>query len=224
MARLDIKGQNNTLLVVFYEGTGEELHDLLTRKLTVNPQLFRGSPVMFQGPALERFTHEELIALQRLCLDHGMFFMSPPAAPRELKPLARPELPTKVVVAAPVDPVASLAPHNDLTVTRTLRSGQKAHSEGSLMVWGDVHESAELVAAEDIIVLGRLDGMAHAGCYGDRERRIFALSLYPKQLRIADRISRSSGEMQRAPYPEMAFLENDAICICKYDSRQGQRT
>ena len=209
MARLDIKGQNNALHIVFHEGSSEELLDNLRNKLETNRRLFTGSPVLFQGDALQYLTPEELIALQRLCLDFGMFFTTPPAAT-----LQRPPSRSKKVA---VD-----SGNSDIVSMRTLRSGQKAHSDGTLLIWGDVHESAEISAAGDIIVLGRLDGVAHAGCYGDRERCIFALSLYPKQLRIANFISRSSGEMERSDYPEMAYLHHDAIYVRKYNAKEGQ--
>jgi septum site-determining protein MinC len=112
-------------------------------------------------------------------------------------------------------------PSRDLMIYKTLRSGQKVHSDGSIIIWGDVHESAEITAANDVVVLGRLEGLAHAGCFGDLNSTIFALTLTPRQLRIADRISRSSGKIIKNPYPEIAYVEGEGICIKEYSNRDN---
>ena len=43
-----------------------------------------------------------------------------------------------------------------------LRSGQRIEYEGSLVVLGDVNAGAEVIAGENIVVLGILRGLAHA--------------------------------------------------------------
>ena len=45
----------------------------------------------------------------------------------------------------------------------SLRSGQKLETEGSLVILGDVNSGAEVVASDNIVVLGALRGLAHAG-------------------------------------------------------------
>ena len=87
------------------------------------------------------------------------------------------------------DPPAFPSGNKDLIIHRNLRSGQKLHSEGSVVVWGDVHESAEITAAGDIIILGKLGGRAHAGYYGNDNSIVFALNLVPGQIRISNKIS-----------------------------------
>lgn len=205
MARLDIKGINQCLVFIFGHGTAEEYEEIIRDKLAASPRLFEGSPVQFQGDGLQTLSHEEIIALQRLCLDNGMHFVSPAPAPVKSRP-DNTRLSQKTSA-------------HDLIIQRTLRSGQRVHSEGSVIIWGDVHESAEITAGKDVIVLGKLEGMAHAGCYGDVDSLIFALSLQPKQLRIADRISRSSGEMVKPNMPEVAYVSENNICIKEYSSR-----
>ena len=51
----------------------------------------------------------------------------------------------------------------------SLRSGQKIEFEGSLVILGDVNSGAEVLAGENIVVLGILRGMAHAGAKGNKE-------------------------------------------------------
>ncbi len=217
MAKLDVKGINNSLVFVFsQEGTAEEYQALLKEKLAGNPNLFKGSPISFQGDGLSALEQGDLINLQKVCLDYGMYFTLPPAQPAPVQ--AAQPAPVQPVPATPRAAVAEPAAL-DLIVHRTLRSGQKIHSEGSIIIWGDVHESAELTAGGDVIVLGKLEGLAHAGCYGDNKCYIFALNLQPRQLRIGSYISRSSGEMVVPDYPEVAFVSEDNICIKEYSSR-----
>jgi len=193
LAKIDIKGVNNCLVFVFSNGTVEEYTELLKNRFENKPQLFNGSPVLFRGEGLQRLTHLEVSTLQRLCLDHGMILHNVHVPDRKAK-----------------------VSGDDLIIYKTLRSGQKLHSEGSMIIWGNVHESAEVSAAKDVIVLGRLEGIAHAGCYGDAGSSIFALNLSPKQLRIGDRISRAPGDFAKNPVPAVAYTEGDNIYIKEY--------
>ena len=45
----------------------------------------------------------------------------------------------------------------------SLRSGQKLETEGSIIILGDVNSGAEVIASDNIVVLGPLRGLAHAG-------------------------------------------------------------
>jgi septum site-determining protein MinC len=207
LAKLDIKGINKSLVFFFHSGTAEEYQAIIKEKLTANPRLFAGSPIQFQGEGLQALQPEEIIALQRLCLDHNMYFVNLPPS----KPAPR--------QAAPRVIRGEASPAEDLILQCTLRSGQRAHSDGSIIIWGDVHESAEVTAGKDVIILGKLEGIAHAGCYGDINSLIFALSLRPRQLRIGDRISRSSGETIANNVPEIAYVSENNICIKEYSSK-----
>lgn len=71
-------------------------------------------------------------------------------------------------------------------IRNTCRSGARIVTPSDCLVLGDVNPGAEVIAAGDIIVFGNLRGMAHAGAAGDRSARIWALSIKPNQLRIAD--------------------------------------
>lgn len=68
----------------------------------------------------------------------------------------------------------------------SLRSGQRIEFEGSLVIIGDVNPGAEVIAGENIIVVGELRGLAHAGAKGNRDAVIEAVSIEATQLRIAD--------------------------------------
>ncbi len=102
----------------------------------------------------------------------------------------------------------------------TLRGGQALHNVGNLVVVGDVNPGAELVASGDIVVFGRLAGVAHAGAQGDVSSRVYALALRATQLRIATFIAAEAGSATGQPLPEVAFVRNDHIVIEAHDRAQ----
>lgn len=102
---------------------------------------------------------------------------------------------------------------------RTLRSGQIYESPASLVVLGDVNAGAEVVSAGDIIVLGTLRGIAHAGATGRAGSIILALRLRATQLRIAGLLARAGEEHAGGRGPEYAFVEKDRIVIDEWTNR-----
>ena len=68
----------------------------------------------------------------------------------------------------------------------SLRSGQKLETEGSLVILGDVNSGAEVMASDNIVVLGALRGLAHAGAKGNKQAIISAGLLDTVQIRIAN--------------------------------------
>ena len=103
-------------------------------------------------------------------------------------------------------------------IRHTLRSGQIERAlEGNMVILGDVNPGAEVVAAGDIIVLGALRGVAHAGALGNISSIIFALNLLPTQLRIGRFITRAPAEQQQHQSAEIARVLEDAIIVEEYD-------
>jgi septum site-determining protein MinC len=105
-------------------------------------------------------------------------------------------------------------------VCKTLRSGQKIETEHTLVVVGDVNSGAELVAGGDIIVLGSLRGVAHAGAYDETGggRFIIAMDLQPTQLRIGSIISRGSAD-GRNSHMEIARVDGNLIMVEPFNPR-----
>jgi len=98
-------------------------------------------------------------------------------------------------------------------IRRTLRSGRIVHSEGHVVVYGDVNPGSQIRAVGDIIVWGRLRGSAHAGIDGDETAVVCALDMMPTQLRIADYIATSPVDKRRKPRPEVASIRGDQIVV-----------
>ena len=113
-------------------------------------------------------------------------------------------------------------------VNMTLRSGQKVESDHSVIIRGDVNSGAEVIAGGDIIVLGTLRGIAHAGAFDDTGggRTITALSLQPTQLRIGSLISRGKSETggnEGGQGIEIARIEGNIIAVEPYQVRGTNR-
>lgn len=68
----------------------------------------------------------------------------------------------------------------------SIRSGQRLEFEGSLVIIGDVNAGAEVIAGENIVILGILRGLAHAGAKGNKDAVIEAQEIEALQIRIAD--------------------------------------
>lgn len=68
----------------------------------------------------------------------------------------------------------------------SIRSGQKIEFEGSLVILGDVNAGAEIIAGENVVVLGYLRGLAHAGAKGNKKAIIAAHVIEAPQLRISN--------------------------------------
>lgn len=79
-------------------------------------------------------------------------------------------------------------------VRNSLRSGQKAEYEGSIVVLGDVNGGAEVIAGENVVVLGCIRGMVHAGAKGNKEAIISAGSIEATQIRISNIVKQCERE------------------------------
>lgn len=92
-----------------------------------------------------------------------------------------------------------------LLIHKTLRSGSRVNFDGHVVIMGDVNPGAEIIAGGNILVWGKLRGMAHAGAGGDEKSVVCALALSPTQLRISDKIAVSPSDV-KGMKPEMAMI------------------
>jgi len=112
---------------------------------------------------------------------------------------------------------------NTVLIQRTLRSGQKIHYDGNVVIIGDVNPGAEVVATGNIIVMGAVRGVVHAGAGGNEKAMVLAFRLEPTQLRIAGHITRPpDGQDLKPEQPEIARIKNGVVTIEIYNGeRQG---
>lgn len=109
-----------------------------------------------------------------------------------------------------------LATQNEtLYHTGSLRNGQSLKFDGSIVLVGDVNAGAEVVATGNIIVIGKVRGLIHAGFKGDNSCFITATYLAPVQLRIGNVIAAITEEMKEKGKkgPCTAYLNDGELLI-----------
>lgn len=129
------------------------------------------------------------------------------------KPSLKLEKPSKAAVPEQKQDVKTLR-----LINKNMRSGQNVEHEGDVLVIGDVNPGSYITASGNIIVMGTLRGIVHAGAGGDDGAIVIALKLKPQQLRIARWIARSPDESEEPEYPEKAYVKNNQIFIEKIRS------
>jgi septum site-determining protein MinC len=102
-----------------------------------------------------------------------------------------------------------------LYLQMTVRSGVEIRHEGTVIIMGDVNPGGEIFAAGDILVWGRLRGIAHAGYPNNPQCLIMALQMEPTQLRIADRVARAPETPPPQFEPEIAYVTPQGIRIAR---------
>jgi septum site-determining protein MinC len=102
-----------------------------------------------------------------------------------------------------------------LYLQMTVRSGIEIRHPGTVIILGDVNPSGIVIADGDILIWGRLRGVAHAGAAGNRESLIMALQMEPTQLRIADTVARAPEKSLINFFPEVAHITTEGIHIVK---------
>jgi septum site-determining protein MinC len=102
-----------------------------------------------------------------------------------------------------------------LYLEKTLRSGEEIRHPGHVILLGDLNPGGIVVADGDILVWGRLRGIAHAGALGNRDCLIMALQMEPTQLRIADAVARAPENSPMQFHPEVAYIAPQGIRIAR---------
>jgi septum site-determining protein MinC len=86
---------------------------------------------------------------------------------------------------------------------------------GNVVILRDVNPGAEITAGGDIVVMGWLRGLAHAGAEGSETAIIAAFRLNPTQIRIAHFIGRApdGGDGSLPAVPEFAEVREGRLII-----------
>ena len=113
------------------------------------------------------------------------------------------------------EPNHQLKYREPLYLRTTVRSGMEIRHEGTIILLGDVNPGGSVIAQEDIIIWGRLKGIAHAGAQGNRASRIMCLQIQPTQLRIADVVARAPNQAPSQLQAEIAYVGAQGIHITR---------
>ena len=199
---------------VVFKGVGQDVHVILDpvapfseiereleEHLERSGKFFAGAAVtLIVGTRQLRDDH--LQTIRQILTTYDLTVAEIRSSLADRPPVTSPPLPSALIhtplTAAPrltrretLPKAGELPRNNALFIKGPLRSGQRIYADDNLIVFGDVNPGAELIAGGDIIVMGVLRGVAHAGVPDDIAAIIAALSLKPTQLRIGHFISRS---------------------------------
>lgn len=225
---ISIKGTREGLTITLGPGSIESLLDDLGRHLQQRGAFFRGGMVAVQAGSRD-ITEAELRSVGDLLQSHEMVLRTVVTSSRATAAVTE-ALGLRLVMTGqaaapepaaarkrPVQPVERAAPSTDGTrgmlVRRIVRSGQTIRHTGHVVVVGDVNPGGEVFAGGDIVVWGRLRGLAHAGCLGDSSAVVCALELTPQQLRIGKVVARPDETARADMQPETARVVADSIIL-----------
>lgn len=235
---ITIKGIREGLLVsVTDAGEWGEAEQSLTARIDQTADFFRGARLALDV-GVRALPAAELGRLRDRLSERGVS-LSTVLSASPLTTQAAQALGLKVALAAAPPPAAQAqidaetdpeeAREEAVLVRRTLRSGRSVRHPGHVVVLGDVNPGAEIVAGGDILVWGRLRGVAHAGApaallpgasaAGDDDAVVCALDLAPTQLRIARHIATSPAR-KGAPQPEMARVKDGRIVAERWSPKK----
>ncbi|MGK7890281.1 MAG: septum site-determining protein MinC [Leptolyngbyaceae cyanobacterium] len=102
-----------------------------------------------------------------------------------------------------------------LYIQTTVRSGVDIRHPGTIIVLGDVNPGGRIIADGDVIIWGRLRGIAQAGASGNPDCLIMALRMDPTQIRIANLVARAPENPPSEYSPEVAYATTNGIRITK---------
>ena len=116
-----------------------------------------------------------------------------------------------------------------LLIKATFRSGEVVKHPGDVVVLADVNPGAEIWADGDIVVLGALKGLAHAGAAGDTKATIVATELASPRIGIGpyDAIAQPPGKSNfksSATRPKIAFVRRRSIYVAPFVGRYARYT
>jgi len=192
--------KNNIVIKIAEKSTWEEIEYSLDKKLDELKKLYKDekTPIIVTGKTLKTKEIEDIQKLIKEKINVKIEFDTPrKLGLHEIKKTFSREI--KV---------------SETKFVRTsLRSGQKIEFEGSLVILGDVNAGAEVIAEDNIVVLGALRGLAHAGARGNKEAIIACGVLDAPQLRIANIVREIEREEEINSICVNIFVEEDKIVI-----------
>ena len=193
--------KDNIMIKINEDSSQEEIVYMLRKKIPELKKLYQGetTPIVITGKVLKNKEIDEIQELIKRYLDVNIKFDSPRTL--GLHGITR-------------------TYNKEIATSETkfhrgsVRSGQKIEFEGSIIVLGDVNDGAEVIAGENIVILGILRGLAHAGAKGNKDAMIAASSIEAPQLRIANVVKeRERAEIQEETRKTYVYLNEKGEMI-----------
>ncbi|GIW23410.1 MAG: putative septum site-determining protein MinC [Candidatus Sericytochromatia bacterium] len=219
-----IKGVNNDLLIIFPEDISwNDIVSQLTNKLEENKNFWIGASVSIDL-GKRKLDETQINRLHDMLIKrHHLILNTIYTQDDETKNFAK-KINIKVGKFNPLVKNINTNPKvneilennilgNALYIKQTVRSGQIIRFDGNIIIYGDTNPGSEIIATGDIVVIGSLKGLAHAGAKGDDKAQIIAINLKPTQLRISSYIGRPPDDVRNSNTPEYAWVSNGEIHI-----------
>lgn len=197
---ISFKGNKEGIYIQINEADFKIIKEELTKKLTNTKDFFKGVKVIdIRGYNL---TDIEIAILSNIIEE---FDIKVDIMPKEIE---------KVEYEVPF---SGIYEGDTKFIRNTLRSGQREEYDGNIVILGDTNPGSDIVAKGNIIVMGTLRGIAHAGSDGNKDSIVAAFKMKPTQLRIADIIARSpDNEVLNPKWPEIARVQANKVIIEPY--------
>ena len=103
-----------------------------------------------------------------------------------------------------------------LLYTGTLRGGQKIIHDGDVIVTGHVNVGSEVSAEGHIVILGKLQGLAHAGFKGDETASVSARSFESGQIRIGRKVGLIDKSSDIWSKPVVITVNQDEVLLTEW--------
>ena len=193
--------QGKVIIHINEEAEQKKIIETLKKKIPELKELYKDdtSPILITGKVLKNKEIDEIHDLISEYLDVDIDFESP-----------------KVLGLYGIKKTF----YKDIATSETkfhkgsLRSGQKVEFEVSIVIIGDVNCGAEVISGENIVVLGKLRGLAHAGAKGNKEAIIAGESIESPQIRIADEIyERDKEAIYQKGARALAFINEEGKIV-----------
>lgn len=192
--------KNELVMKIKEDSTYENIVESLNKKLPELKKLYKDdkTPIRVSGKILKNKEIDELQKIIKEVIDVDIEFDTP-------KSLGLASI-TKTF-------------EQEIAVSETkfhrgsLRSGQKMEIEGSVVIIGDVNSGAEIIASDNIVVVGSLRGLAHAGAKGNKQAIIAAGVFDSVQVRIANIVKEIDRDEEPLHKNAYIYVEDDKIII-----------
>ncbi len=205
MGKIQFKGLKDGIYLQISEKKLDNVLDKLQSKLSNNKDFFEGAKVI--GIESHTLSYEEKVHVLNVLKYKYDFDLSDDAYTRFEKPKEE-------------EVFGGIEEGLTKFVRNTVRSGQVIAFKGNVVIIGDVNPGGLVQADGNIIVLGCLKGIVHAGYNGNRDAIVGAYDLgNAMQIRIADMITRKPDDdnsRHKDKCPEVAKIEGGRIYIEPY--------
>jgi len=186
---------NEIIVKIDEKAEQKEIVECLKEKIVDLKKLYKDdtTPIFVAGKVMKNAEMEEIQEIIKQAIDVNIEFESP-----------------KMLGLHGIKKVFSkeIASSDTKFHKGSLRSGQKLEYDGSIVIIGDVNGGAEVVASENIVILGTLRGMAHAGAKGNKQAIIATNSIECPQIRISSIIKEIEKEEEIKTYAYVDDNEN----------------